>query len=184
MKLDKLNQWLTLAANIGLIAGFVLIALQLQQNTRAIELQAISLQTSSQISGESTFMGEDVASAYAVAALRPSELSEGQVLALWGYLSTTMLGVVSSWDNYQAGIVSKDQWEAQCEFGAIMVNWPFGRVWWEEVKRYYEPPLIAEIERCMAQAGTKDLMATQVRNLIEGARNLPDMPDEAGQLQD
>ena len=33
MSLEKVNQWLVLVTNLGVVAGFVLIALQLQQNT-------------------------------------------------------------------------------------------------------------------------------------------------------
>jgi hypothetical protein len=32
MKLDKLNQWLTLAANIGVLAGIVFLAVEIRQN--------------------------------------------------------------------------------------------------------------------------------------------------------
>jgi hypothetical protein len=39
MNFDRLNQWLSLAANAGVIAGFVLLAVQMKQNTEALELQ-------------------------------------------------------------------------------------------------------------------------------------------------
>lgn len=32
MKLDKLNQWLTLAANLGVLVGILFVAVQLRQN--------------------------------------------------------------------------------------------------------------------------------------------------------
>lgn len=39
--MDKLNQWLTLAANIGVIAGIVFLGLELQQNNRLLNSQAL-----------------------------------------------------------------------------------------------------------------------------------------------
>jgi hypothetical protein len=45
MELDKLNRWLTLAANIGVIAGIVFVAFEVQLNTSAIRsatIQAIT----------------------------------------------------------------------------------------------------------------------------------------------
>ena len=42
MNLDSTNRWLTLAANIGVMAGIIFLAFELQQNTVAIQLQAAS----------------------------------------------------------------------------------------------------------------------------------------------
>ncbi len=45
MELDKLNRWLTLAANIGVIAGIVFLAFEVQVNSSAIRsatIQAIT----------------------------------------------------------------------------------------------------------------------------------------------
>jgi hypothetical protein len=39
MNLDRMNQWLSLTANAGVIAGFILLAVQMKQNTDALQLQ-------------------------------------------------------------------------------------------------------------------------------------------------
>jgi hypothetical protein len=39
MNMDKLNHWLTLAANIGVIAGIVFLGIELQQNTSMMRAQ-------------------------------------------------------------------------------------------------------------------------------------------------
>ena len=35
--MDRLNQWLSLAANIGVIAGIIFLGVEIQQNTRSID---------------------------------------------------------------------------------------------------------------------------------------------------
>jgi hypothetical protein len=40
MNLDSTNRWLTLAANIGVMAGIIFLAVELQQNTMATQLSA------------------------------------------------------------------------------------------------------------------------------------------------
>ena len=40
MKLDQLNKWLTLAANIGVIAGIVFLAIEIRQNTQSLQVNA------------------------------------------------------------------------------------------------------------------------------------------------
>jgi hypothetical protein len=37
MNMDNLNKWLTLVANIGVVAGIVFLAMELQQNTESLE---------------------------------------------------------------------------------------------------------------------------------------------------
>ena len=39
MKLDDLNRWLTLAANLGVILGIVFIGIEMNQSTRATKAQ-------------------------------------------------------------------------------------------------------------------------------------------------
>ena len=46
MKLDKLNQWLTLGANLGVLAGIFFLVLEIDLNTRQAELDTAALQTS------------------------------------------------------------------------------------------------------------------------------------------
>ena len=40
MKLNKSKQWLALLANIGVVAGIVFLAFELQQNNKQLELQS------------------------------------------------------------------------------------------------------------------------------------------------
>jgi hypothetical protein len=42
VNLESTNRWLTLAANIGVMAGIIFLAFELQQNTVATQLQAAS----------------------------------------------------------------------------------------------------------------------------------------------
>lgn len=43
MNMDKLNKWLMLAANLGVIARIILLAVELQQNNSLLETQIIFL---------------------------------------------------------------------------------------------------------------------------------------------
>lgn len=43
MQLDKLNQWLMLAANIGVISGIAFLAVEISQNTEALGARTLRL---------------------------------------------------------------------------------------------------------------------------------------------
>ena len=67
MKLDRLNQWLVLVANLGVVAGFILLAFQLSLNTDAIRLKNATDLIRSSTAMELVYMGETthVAAAWA-----------------------------------------------------------------------------------------------------------------------
>ena len=52
--MDRLNVWLTLAANLGVIAGIIFLGLEIQQNTRM--MQAAAIQDSTGIAREQILM--------------------------------------------------------------------------------------------------------------------------------
>ena len=72
MNLDRLNQWLSLGANVGVVVGFLLIAVQLNLNTEAIRLQNRLDFNRGFTAGEVAFMGETTHIAFANAMLKPS----------------------------------------------------------------------------------------------------------------
>ena len=39
MDMDKLNRWMTLLANVGVIAGIIVLAVEIQQNNEQLEIQ-------------------------------------------------------------------------------------------------------------------------------------------------
>ncbi len=43
MNLESLNKWLTLVANVGVLAGLIAVIVELQQNTTATKLAARDL---------------------------------------------------------------------------------------------------------------------------------------------
>ena len=50
MNLEKLNQWLTLFANFGVLAGIIFLGFEISQNTRT--MQAAAIQESTNIARE------------------------------------------------------------------------------------------------------------------------------------
>ncbi|RLA43619.1 MAG: hypothetical protein DRR06_11645 [Gammaproteobacteria bacterium] len=39
---DRLNRWLTLGANVGILAGLILVAVQIQQNSQLVRTQLVN----------------------------------------------------------------------------------------------------------------------------------------------
>lgn len=79
MTLDRMVQMFSILANLGVVAGFAFLAVQVQQNSEALKVQSAVLVASAQISAESSFIGEELSEAYAIA-LRHPQLGPGASL--------------------------------------------------------------------------------------------------------
>ena len=79
MKLDRLNQWLSLVANIGVIAGFILVAYQLNLNTESIRLRNAMDLNRDTSAAEIAYMGEATHVALANAIFRPADMTDEQM---------------------------------------------------------------------------------------------------------
>jgi hypothetical protein len=78
-RLERAHQWLSLVANLGVILGFVLIAVQLNINTTAIRLQNAMHLNRDASTVEIALMGETTHEAFAAAMSRPAEMTEAQI---------------------------------------------------------------------------------------------------------
>ena len=101
MKFDSFNRWLSLLASVGVLAGFALVAFQLNLNTKAIRLQTAISVNQQMVAGEIAYMGETTHTAFALAAFDPSALTTEQVGQVWAYLN---VGMNSVWNQRHTGL--------------------------------------------------------------------------------
>ncbi len=59
MDTDRLNSWFTLTANIGVIAGLILVAVQINQNTQIAKAQITNDYYLADMELELAMMGDD-----------------------------------------------------------------------------------------------------------------------------
>ena len=108
MSLDTINKWFTLASNIGVVAGFVLLASQMSQNTQAIRLQNTQDQWRELSASESAFFGDTLYVAMTKALERPSDLTSEDIQQLWGYGNASLMPGYNVWNAYNAGAVAEN----------------------------------------------------------------------------
>jgi hypothetical protein len=75
MNVNKLSNWLQIAANIGILGGLVLVGFQLQQNSEILQAQMLSAESQSLIDQELQIVGEQGAAAWVSAMTDPTNVS-------------------------------------------------------------------------------------------------------------
>jgi len=113
MKLDKLNQWLTLAANIGVIAGIVFLAYQIKQNTSAIQADSYQglIETSAGF-WENLAVNTDVLGLIVKARTDRNALSQEEALRLVALGDAQWIRFQGAYQHWQRGSLSTGDWQS------------------------------------------------------------------------
>ena len=152
MKFDSFNRWLSLLSSIGVLAGFALVAFQLNLNTKAIRIQTAISVNQQMVAGEIAYMGETTHTAFALAAFDPSALTTEQVGQVWAYLNVGMNLVWNLWRAHQAGLATDADWEQSLRSANGMLGFPVGRVYWKETKGQFPADFVREVDARLAKS--------------------------------
>ena len=135
MDSDKISNWIQVAPNIGILAGLILVGLQMQQNTDLLRMQLLKDEATSYLSTESTILGENYAEVYAKSITDPKSMTVADMR-----IEDTMLWShgVFRWSNtyrlYEFGLVEEEQWKSEVTRDLpFLYGSPYGRAWWDKI---------------------------------------------------
>lgn len=140
MNLDRLNRWMTLAANIGVLAGILFLSFELRQNTMASRLQAASNFQDS-FSEIEFFIAQSPEFAALLIKGR-----EGEELTNTGQFRLTVFygNVLRTWQNthlqYLSGALDKEIWRGSQARLTVVLNDDRGLLdHWQTNKSQFSP---------------------------------------------
>jgi hypothetical protein len=147
MDSDHLNKWLTLGANIAVLAGIIILAIEIRQNSEHLALQ-LKFQAAQKIFENNRDLQEpSKALIYSKALTQPSEMTidEGLVAA------SIVLNHINEWEDrffiYESGLISESEWKRHIHenIGWTLGN-PFAKKVWQLNRSAYEPEFAKYIE--------------------------------------
>ena len=123
MNTDQLNKWLTLAANLGVIAGIIFLAMEINQSNRvAIAANDIALRQSFATLNESIYGNRELMELLVKARETDAEFSNVE----WEILLTYVARQFNTWGSYEraylAGLTSEDAMEGTLDDVRRMVQ--------------------------------------------------------------
>ena len=86
MDLERVNHWLLLFSQTGILVGLILVGLQIQQDNELTQLQIFSETTSSRIQLQEALIGEDSAAIVMKSLTQPELLSLAELRVMDAYL--------------------------------------------------------------------------------------------------
>ena len=132
MKLNKLNDWLQVIANLGIVIGIVLVLVQMNQNEDLLRANILNQYHDSYTSYEASFAGENLPAIWEKSLLEPENLSLAEMRALEAVTFVPLLRWINLYRQSKAGILGDLDWKEEVQMDA---TWYFdntyARAWWE-----------------------------------------------------
>ncbi len=108
---DRVNSWLSLIANVGILAGLVLVAIELNQSTDQLRLQLVFQTTQKLFENNRDLLGDNLTPTFAKAITDPENLTYEEFLIADSYV----LNQLNEWEDrffiYEAGLISDRDWK-------------------------------------------------------------------------
>ncbi len=148
MKLNPLNTWLTLAANLGVIAGIIFLALEIQQNTRT--MQAAAIQDSTNIARQQILMFATDAETNRIAMIGtedPTKLSPEERKRYFWINRSFWLGMQGLNRQWEMGVLPDEKWDVWTRIICINRSSAGDRALWPGNKQTLIPSFIAWVEQ-------------------------------------
>jgi hypothetical protein len=125
--MDKLNKWLTLLANIGVLFGIGFLAYEIRQNTVATHAQTReSILSATQTELEA--IREDPNLIHSI--IKEERLTADEQIKLYVWLVSALRIREFSWLQWKSGIIDEAQWETELAVTVAILQAPRVRLWW------------------------------------------------------
>ena len=112
MDSDRINRWMTLGANFGVLAGIIFLAFELQQNTVATQLEAASNFQDSFSEIELFIAGSPEFAELLRKGREREKISTTDELRLWVFYGNILRQWQFTHSMYLSGALNEDIWQA------------------------------------------------------------------------
>lgn len=133
MDMTRINPWLNFAANVGVIAGLVLVAVQINQNTEITKAQIANDYFLADMDLELAMMGEDPANSFVKAVYSPDQVTEYDAVILDRYFNYGVVQILRLQEMHDLGL-APDDWEKRVNYLSWHLGNEVGRRWWNYSK--------------------------------------------------
>ena len=131
MESSKVGYWLQVGANIGILAGLILVGVQMNQTADLLRLQLLYEDDGVEIENEAAILGENPSDVIQKAIDDPLNLSFGEMRVLEAY---HWRPVAQLQRRFEARSLLGGDWKNTVGDVAWTLGTPIARAWWDEVR--------------------------------------------------
>ena len=158
------NRWLNVTANLGVLAGLILVIFEMRQNQELMKVNLTNDYYSSYAQAEMIFAGENLPAVWEKSLLDPKNLSLKEMRILEAVTYSPITRWINLYRLYEAGILEKTFWQSQVNVDAsYYLGTPYGRAYWENIKphalesKFIPLDLLDYIDNVLAATDPQDM---------------------------
>ena len=152
MNLDSTNRWLTLVANLGVMAGIIFLAVELQQNTVATQLSAAARFHDSISEIELFIAGSPEFAELLDKGRTGADVSRPEQLRLMVFYGTALRQWQINHLQYLSGVLDEDVWLGNRDYMAQILAEDIGLLnRWQTGRNHFSPKFNDLIESITAE---------------------------------
>lgn len=154
MNSSKLNEWLTLVANIAVVGGIIFLAIEIRQNNELLRSESRqALITNDVASLAANFQNADVFGKL----VSDSEMSAEDQLRLSFMFALDLRNREFEYLQYVNGLLDEQTWLAYRHVILINHSSGLGRKWWNEIgRRIVDPDFAKLVDELLVDAEPDD----------------------------
>lgn len=150
MDWSELNSWFALLANLGVIAGLILVAVQIRQNTEITRAQVANDWFMADMQLELTMMGENPATAWTKAVFSPDDLNRDDAAVLDRYFNFGLVQVQRLERMHELGLAD-EQWTERIGYLRWHLGNEVGRRWWTHFRKGFSAEFATMVDGILAE---------------------------------
>ena len=155
MNAGKLNSWLSLAANFGVVVGLMLVIYEIRQNTEMMESQIHQSRTETALSEQQAVFNSDYMPAILVKVERDIPLTEEETQRYDGFFRAFNRNMDNQLWQFDRGLLGDNIPRSVANaVGAVIAGNSLAQEHWARMKVQYTDRYIAFVDSVMASSET------------------------------
>ena len=145
---ENVYDWISLLANIGVIAGLVLVAVQIYQNTRITRAQIANDYYLADMTLELAMMGEDPVASWIKAVYTPEDIDQTDAAIIDRFFNYGMVQIQRLQKMHDLGLAPAD-WNERIDYLGWHLGNEVGRRWWAYSKQDLPADFVQQVDKVL-----------------------------------
>lgn len=149
------SEWASVGANLGVLVGLILVAVQINQHTRSVRSAAYQQWVAANMELNASTAEPQLSAAIAHGTLSSADLSPESVIAfaMW-HQSFYQMAQATDY-LYGQGDIDRQLWEVEMDRAAVHLELPGVREWWDAGARTQLSPNFVELLEARTSESTR-----------------------------